>query len=162
MCLRLKTTIPSRSITPWWSSRILRGRGCTSAIRVPTQRWISSPESAGCRATMFCTPWGGMLSACPPKITPSKTISIRRSSPRRMLPISRRSSRAWAFPSTGAARLIPRTPPIISGRSGSSCSSSKRVWPTKRRCRSTGAPAASACWPTRKWSTASASGAAAR
>ena len=38
----------------------------------------------------------------------------------------------------------------------------KRAWLIKRKWRSTGAPPANACWPTRKWSTASASGAAAR
>ena len=55
-----------------------------------------------------------------------------------------------------------RSRATTSGPSGSSCSSSSTAWPIKRRCRSTGAPPASACWPTRKWSAASASAAAAR
>ena len=38
----------------------------------------------------------------------------------------------------------------------------KRAWLIKRKWRSTGAPPANACWPTRKWSAGSASGAAAR
>ena len=42
-------------------------RACTSAIRAPTPRWISSPESAACRATTSCTRWAGTLSACRPR-----------------------------------------------------------------------------------------------
>ena len=42
-------------------------------------------------------------------------------------------------------RSIPPIPATTSGPSGSSSSFSKKAWPTKRRCPSTGAPAASAC-----------------
>ena len=68
----------------------------------------------------------------------------------------------WACPSTGTARSTPPIPNTTSGPSGSSCSSSRRAWPIRRRPRSTTAPAARSCWPTRKSSTVCANVAAAR
>ena len=52
----------------------------------------------------------------------------------------------------------PRPRATSGGRSGSSCASSRRAWPTATRRRSTGARAARRCWPTsRCWPTARAS-----
>ncbi len=156
------TTIPSPNITLWWSSPIRPARACTWAIRAPTPRWISWPESAGCRAIMSCTRWAGTPSACPPRTLPLKTTSIRRSSQKITWHALNSSSRAWASPLTGTGKSTPPTRVTTSGPSGSSCSCSKRGWPIKRRCRSTGAPPARSFWPTRRSSTASASAAAAR
>ena len=64
--------------------------------------------------------------------------------------------------STGTVTWIRPTRSITSGRSGSSCRCIKRVLRTRPPCRSTGAPAASACLRTRKLWTACASAAAAR
>ena len=59
---------------------------------------------------------------------------------------------------TGAARSRATTPTTSSGRSGSSCGSSRPASPTARTRRSTGAPVARPCWPTsRCWPTAPAS-----
>jgi leucyl-tRNA synthetase len=51
-------------------------------------------------------------------------------------------------------------PATTSGRSGSSSSSSSAAWPTRPRCRSTGARRSAPCSPTRRSSTARASAAA--
>ena len=64
--------------------------------------------------------------------------------------------------STGTVSWTPPTRSITSGPSGSSCRCIRRVLRTRPPCRSTGAPAASACLRTRKSWTACASAAAAR
>ena len=51
---------------------------------------------------------------------------------------------------------------LSSGRSGSSCRCTSTAWPTRPRCPSTGARAASACWQTKKLSRACVSAAARR
>ena len=155
------TTTQSPNTTPWWSSPTPPARGSMWAIPGPTPPWISWPASAGCRVITSSTPWGGTPSACPPKTTPSKTTSIPPNLPRRTSPTSRPSCGPWGFPSTGSGRLTPPTRPTTNGPSGFSSSSSKRALPTKRRCPSTGAPPASASWPTKRWWTGSASGATA-
>lgn len=56
----------------------------------------------------------------------------------------------WAPLSTGITKSKPACLNIISGRSGASCSSIKRAWPTARLRQSTGAPIARLCLPTNK------------
>ena len=47
----------------------------------------------------------------------------------------------WATPSTGTGWWTPPTPATTSGPSGSSSSCSRRAWPIRPPCPSTGAPA---------------------
>ena len=101
------------------------------------------PSSAGCRATTCSTRWGGTPSACPPKTTPLQTRSIRpmvTQQQRGALQVA--ASGAGHCPLTGRGKSTPPTRTTTSGRSGFSSSFSRRALPTRRRCRSTGAPPA--------------------
>src|SRR5579884_999498 len=70
------------------------------------------------------------------------------------------SSPRWARAGTGRARSSPACPITIGGRSGSSCSSTRRARRTARRRRRTGVRTATRRWRTSRWSTAPASAAA--
>ncbi|MFR7788810.1 MAG: leucine--tRNA ligase [Angelakisella sp.] len=61
-------------------------------------------------------PWAGMPLACPPKISPSKTTSTRRSSPRRMWHTLRAQLRASASPSIKDQEINTTTPALLSGQ----------------------------------------------
>ena len=131
-----------------------------SAIRVRTPRLMLFPESAAWRATMCSIRLVGTHSAYRQKIMPSRTTCTRKRSQRRILrALSSRFSLS-ASPSTGAVRSAPLIRNTTSGRSGFSSSSLRTVWPTKKRCPSTGAPPANAFWQTKRLSTASVSAAA--
>ena len=125
---------------------------------------MSSAAASGCRATTCCIPIG-----CDAFGLPTENYAIKNHvHPRIVTKTEHRTAFksqltvAGLLASTGTVRSIPPTRHITSGRSGFSCSCSRRVLRTRPRCRSTGAPAASACWPTRKSWTACASAAAAR
>ena len=128
-------------------SRILRAARTWGTSR--TTPWAtSSPGSAATRASGCCIPWATTPSGSTPRTWPSRPGSRRPSSPKRPSPPSTGNCAAWACPSTGPARWSPPGPSTTSGPSGSSCSSTRRAWPTRKRRRSTGARRARPCWPT--------------
>ena len=114
---------------------------------------------ADARPSTSCTPWGGTRSASPPSSTPSPPTRTRATRPRRTSPRSSASSRALGLQLRLVARDRHDRPRLrAAGRSGSSSSSSRRASPTRRRSRSTGARRSAPCSPTRRSSTARASG----
>ena len=66
------------------------------------------------------------------------------------------------FRLTGQGKSIQRIRPITNGRSGFLSSCLNMVWPIKKKCQSTGVPLVSACWQTKKSSTACVSAVAAK
>ena len=113
----------------------------------------------GCRC---CTRWATTPSACPPRTLRSATachprdVDRRGTSPR----IRSADSAHGALDRLDARVRRPTSPSTTAGRSGSSCSCSRRASPTARRRRSTGARTTRPCSPTSRWSTAAASAAA--
>ena len=140
----------------------LRCRVSTWVTPVPTPPWTSSPERSGWTATMSFSPSGMMPLACPLRTLPSRTTSTQPWSPTTNIEnFTQPAAYAGLLLRLGPGDRHHRPQATTSGPSGSSSSCSSTVWPTRPPCPSTGVPAVSACWPTKKWSTASASAAAA-
>ncbi len=79
------------------------------------------------------TRWGGMPSACRPKMKRSRATSTRGPSPAATPPTTGGSWRCWAAPSTGSARSIRASRSSTAGRSGSSCCCTGAAWHTGPR-----------------------------
>lgn len=84
------------------------------------------------------------------RIMPSRTMCTRRDHKEEYCSALSSRFSLSASPSTGAVRSAPLIRNTTSGRSGFSSSSLRTVWPTKKRCPSTGAPPANAFWQTKR------------
>ncbi len=123
---------------------------CTSVTSVTTRLATCWRAIAACRAITCSTRWDGTPLDCRPKITPSKTRSVRASPSIKTRRASKSSSSKWASAMTGRAKSTAPTPNITAGRSGYSCSSSKKDWLTSTRACSGGARSTKPSWPTNR------------
>ena len=146
----------------WRCSPTLPAQSCISGTGTTTGPRTPMPASSACRATTCSSLWALTPLACPRRTMRSRRASTPRTPPRRTLRRWRVSCAQWVRCLTGPPRSRRAKKTTTSGRSGCSCSCTRRDLPTAKPRPSTGAPPARPCLQTSRSWTAAASAAARR